>query len=179
MSKLLLKPRFADKNSVRRLDEPRKVVAVLFTGKEPFVSLLLVLGRSGLWSLPKGTIETGEDPNTALKREVFEETGINLPLLHHSTEETKAVKIGITRFSIFFISLHRDRSKFEEVPNDEEEILEVKWVPFSKLKEICESWAINSITRIIISRFVWAGMLKILRRTLPSRACEVLRDFCF
>lgn len=179
MSKLLLKPRFAEKNSTRRLDEPRKVVAVLFTGAEPFVSLLLVLGKSGLWSFPKGTIETGEDPTTALKREVFEETGINLPFVHHSTEETKAVKIGVTRFSIFFIGLHRDRSKVKEVPNDTQEIVEAKWFPFGMLKEICETWAINSITRIIISRFVWAGMLKILRRSFSSRVCEILRDFCF
>jgi 8-oxo-dGTP pyrophosphatase MutT (NUDIX family) len=37
-------------------------------------------GKQGLWHIPSGTVETGESPEQAALREVFEETGLTITL---------------------------------------------------------------------------------------------------
>ena len=52
--------------------------------------ILLVRIKSGDWLFPKGGIEDGEDPLTAAKREIQEETGIEDKDLEHD-EDFKGV----------------------------------------------------------------------------------------
>lgn len=57
------------------------VGAVIFRGEEV---LLVRRGQEpakGSWSLPGGVVEVGEDLEAALKREVSEETGLNVKVL--------------------------------------------------------------------------------------------------
>jgi 8-oxo-dGTP pyrophosphatase MutT (NUDIX family) len=42
--------------------------------------LLLIQDRYGVWTLPKGHLEAGEDEATAAEREIAEETGIHCEL---------------------------------------------------------------------------------------------------
>ena len=41
------------------------------------LELLLIKKHGGFWTLPKGRIKRGENPVTAVQREVFEETGLD------------------------------------------------------------------------------------------------------
>lgn len=58
--------------------------------------------KPGEWDIPGGRIELGEDPHTALHRELYEETGmavdINMPIsLHHFTRDD-GQRIAMTIF---------------------------------------------------------------------------------
>ena len=57
--------------------------------------IAIVQQRGNVWSLPKGHIETGEDPLTAAKREIHEETGLkNITLVKKLGTYTR-YKIGL------------------------------------------------------------------------------------
>jgi 8-oxo-dGTP pyrophosphatase MutT (NUDIX family) len=43
--------------------------------------ILMIADRLGRWSFPKGMVQRGEDPATAARREVLEETGIEGEIL--------------------------------------------------------------------------------------------------
>jgi 8-oxo-dGTP pyrophosphatase MutT (NUDIX family) len=48
----------------------------------------LMIFRNGKWDLPKGKIESGEEPDTAAIREVYEECGIGMLSLHKQLPTT-------------------------------------------------------------------------------------------
>jgi 8-oxo-dGTP pyrophosphatase MutT (NUDIX family) len=60
----------------------------------------------GRWSLPGGAIEPGEDPVTAVLRELAEETGIRLTWARALFQVTDEVKVGGSghRISVFHVT---------------------------------------------------------------------------
>lgn len=67
--------------------EERSCGAVIFTGSGEAVRYLLILQRNGIWSFPKGHMEPGETEVRTALREIREEVGLTLRLLHGFREE--------------------------------------------------------------------------------------------
>lgn len=55
-------------------------VKALIKYKNKYLFLYLLLPKKSGWSLPGGQIEYGEEPETALKREVYEEIGLKIEI---------------------------------------------------------------------------------------------------
>ena len=86
----------------------------------------------GLWNLPAGHVDKGEQIETAAIREVKEETGFDvqlikeIALIHESTG--KSVK------HIFSANIVGGK-----ISIDKDEIIDVKWLTFDEIKTINES----------------------------------------
>lgn len=94
---------------------------------------LLVKGKTGIWSFPKGHRELNETPYTCAKREIYEETGLKIDNIENKPHK--------------FISLYHyfDIVFDEELPVnpiDKEEIYDIKWltleeiIPIDKNKDV-------------------------------------------
>ncbi|MCX8206094.1 MAG: bis(5'-nucleosyl)-tetraphosphatase [Candidatus Micrarchaeota archaeon] len=63
------------------MDEERSAGAVVFCEEAGVRRYLLLQYDAGHWDFPKGHIEEGEDAESAMLREVREETGLNVELV--------------------------------------------------------------------------------------------------
>ena len=97
--------------------------------------VLLVHHNAGHWGLPKGHVEEGETEIETAKREVKEETNIDVEVnsnyrysMNYSPEK------GIMKEVVFFLA----RSISDNLKEQIEEVQEVKWFDFDD--------AINTIT---------------------------------
>ena len=95
---------------------------------------LLMIYRNGLWDIPKGKIEVGEDYETAAIREVEEECGIVAPIIEEylcETYHTYSEKgKQILKKTTWFVMNHSGTEKL--TPELDEGITDVEW--FSKKK---------------------------------------------
>ena len=84
----------------------------------------LIQGRyTGKWSFPKGHSNKGEEPYDCVKREVFEETGIQtLP------NPTSDQRIGFGHYYIFDVE-----TMYHLNPQDCKEVMDKRWVTQSEL----------------------------------------------
>lgn len=84
----------------------------------------LIQGRyTGKWSFPKGHSNKGEEPYDCVKREVFEETGIQtLP------NPTSDQRIGFGHYYIFDVE-----TMYHLNPQDKNEVMDKRWVTQSEL----------------------------------------------
>lgn len=101
---------------------------------------VLMIFRRGCWDLPKGKVEVGESVESAALREVEEETGI------------KAEIIGKKSFSVWHTYDTYGTPMLKEtvwfdmkalpgqqtVPQTEEDIAQVQWVPRSQVTELLQ-----------------------------------------
>ena len=99
---------------------------------------ILMIYRLGRWDFPKGKIEQGEGFETAARREVAEETGINnvkiikdLPSTFH-TYMLNGRKI--LKHTYWFL-MRANSEKFGPIPQTEEDIEEAVWVDTNLLDE--------------------------------------------
>jgi 8-oxo-dGTP pyrophosphatase MutT (NUDIX family) len=104
------------------------------TGRHPRTALIARRDRRGrlVWSLPKGHIETGETPEAAAIREVFEETGI-----------TGRILASLGTIDFWFMAddhrVHKTVHHFvldaqDSVLSDADaEVAEVAWVPIDEV----------------------------------------------
>lgn len=100
----------------------------------------LMIHRLGKWDLPKGKLESFEQPEEAAVREVSEECGIPEPQLlshlvdtyHIYTQHTERV---LKRTCWY---LMRSHGNHRPVPQTIEGITEVKWVSPSEVGELAE-----------------------------------------
>lgn len=105
---------------------------------------LLLIYRLGLWDLPKGKIEIGEEKKEAAIREVEEECGItDLKILNElpTTMHVYTLKgVRILKFTYWY----EMETSFQGdlIPQLEEDILEAKWVEMQGLENyIKETYA--------------------------------------
>ncbi len=99
-----------------------KVFGAIMRYKDPNTQELyyaLIQGRyTRKWSFPKGHSNKGEEPYDCVKREVYEETGINnLP------NPTSEGRIGFGYYYVFDVE-----TKYEINPQDKKEVMDNKWV---------------------------------------------------
>ena len=103
----------------------------------PMLAAIRPRGKpEGLWALPKGKIDAGEDPAETAVREVWEETGVHARLL----EKLGDVKYVYTRrggervFKIVsFYLLQAGRGRIDDI--DEQmriEVAEARWLPLDE-----------------------------------------------
>lgn len=110
----------------------------------------LFIFRNGLWDLPKGKLEQGENIEGCAVREVAEECGIEEPTMikplipTYHTYQLNGKRI--LKKTHWFLMQSADDS--ELVPQTEEGITEVKWVTTAEAKELAEH-SFGSIQQII------------------------------
>ncbi len=118
---------------------------------------VLFIFRRGKWDLAKGKLDEGESIAECAVREVEEETGLRNITLNHF--------VGITIHEYFDTWINEDVVKEthwykmsvgegqELVPQIEEDILEIKWVPVDEL----DFYLAKSYTSIVEIIKLWFG----------------------
>lgn len=97
--------------------------------------ILLVKDSKGVWELPGGRINHGEDPKKALKRELKEELGwtkIDIKNIIDSWSFTSEVDDTHYHFIVLTYACASDEQHIKE--NDE--YTEYKWVPAEKIDDL-------------------------------------------
>jgi 8-oxo-dGTP pyrophosphatase MutT (NUDIX family) len=98
---------------------------------------ILFIFRRGLWDLPKGKMDDGEDSETAAVREIQEETGLQQVNLEHHLMDTYHVyeERGkrILKQTVWY-KMHSNDKDLQ--PQAEEDITEAKWISPRKLDDI-------------------------------------------
>lgn len=114
----------------------------------------LFIHRNGMWDLPKGKLEKGENIEECAVREVAEECGIEEPTIIKPLETTYHTYIlkgqRILKPTYWFLMRSSDES--ELVPQTEEGIDEVKWVPINEAKRLASS-SFGSIKQVVDEGF--------------------------
>lgn len=98
----------------------------------------LVIERNGLWDIPKGKIERGEDEKTAAIREVEEECGILGPTIDCFLTTTYHVYIYKGKKVLkttYWYAMSYDGA-IQTTPQLEEGISKVEWMSLSEMLEI-------------------------------------------
>ena len=102
---------------------------------------ILLIFRNGKWDLPKGKIETGEDPDQAAIREVNEECGIGYLQLEKQIATTYHTYPyqgkKVLKKTFWFIMKTKDNSK--PIPQLEEGIIDAKWMNKQGVEEALEN----------------------------------------
>lgn len=98
---------------------------------------LLIIERRGIWDLPKGKTEAGENAHECAIREVMEETGVDhlsivdrLPNSYHMYKINQQWVVKRTQWFLMQAPLQQFN------PQVEEEITQVEWMPQSSIPKI-------------------------------------------
>jgi len=105
--------------------------AVIFRKHQDQYQFVLIQQRHGLhFGFPKGHVEENESEQMTAKREVKEETGLDVELLDDYREKIHySPKKGVMKDVVYFLA---HALTFEFTPQ-EEEIASVKWVDASQV----------------------------------------------
>ena len=114
------------------------------------IYIILVLGKkSKKWGLPKGSVELNETAEQASKREVFEETGINI-------ENHKKIKVlRYYKFYYNLVKLSGCKDNYELKTNDKNEILSVKWFSIEEINNMNKSDLNITVRDFLIKKKPW------------------------
>lgn len=98
---------------------------------------VLIIKRFGIWDLPKGKVERGEDVDEAAIREVEEECGISGVTLGEFITPTYHVYTmkGITILKTTYWYAMNYTGDEQLVPQVAEDITDARWVPLNDLDE--------------------------------------------
>lgn len=95
------------------------------------------------WGFPKGSLESGESFNQCMRRELWEETGLELNRFRHQVLGRETYM----KYLIYVIHMSEDvRIPFSV--RDVEEIEQVEWVPLDQLA----SYLFNRVTECVLSK---------------------------
>ena len=115
---------------IRDWDTYTVASAIIERGNE----ILLVLNRwrrGDLWSLPGGRREPGESMEEAVRREVLEETGLQVEAEFAYVQETfSSIR---KQYFLTFVFLAREVGGELSVPDEDEFVLDARFVPKGEL----------------------------------------------
>lgn len=112
------------------------VVAPLRDGKVALVRQLRPAVDAWLWELPAGTLEPGEEPVEAARRELEEETGLSARRLEVVASFFPAP--GYSSEKMHLIIAH-DLAEADRHPEEGELIGEIRWFSIEELASMAES----------------------------------------
>jgi len=115
--------------TVRKLDGRWMIAAIRPGGKKP-----------GMWALPKGAVDPGEDPAATAVREVAEETGVRTRLvqklgdIRYVYRQSWEGGSGEQVFKIvsFYLLRYSGGRLGQIAPEFEHEVAEVRWLPLEE-----------------------------------------------
>ena len=119
---------FVRREEVKRIDSAG---AVVFREAGNRLFVLMIRCRCG-WGFPKGHIETGETEEAAAIREVFEETGIRVELIHGHRLETGSGLSDETRKIIYFLGT----AAGGELSPELSEVADAAWQPEEEVEDL-------------------------------------------
>ena len=94
--------------------------------------LILRHKLGGHWSFPKGHVEPGETERQTARREVKEETGLEISLLNNFRELVSySPKPGVSKDVVYFLG----KTDREETVMQPEEVSEIRWVDMAAAHE--------------------------------------------
>ena len=108
--------------------------------------VLVGLGKSGKWETPGGHVDPGEDFDTAAKRELKEETGIDAA----SLREVGHVNIGGNDCKVFHVD------SFSGKPKDTDELKDLKFVPLHSLLD----WDLRDCCKVGLGMYAKSSLRK-------------------
>lgn len=123
------------------LDYPNPAVMVVVEntiGQVLFVRICRYTTGQTNWEIPAGGVEPGEDPLTAARREVLEETGYSLRSLRLVHSYYPQNGIGNKVFHIFFC-IAGERQQ----PLDDGEVSEVRWFSRAAVEQMLDQGEIR------------------------------------
>ena len=107
--------------------------AVVVDRSGPEVKYLLVLHHAGHWAPPKGHIEEGEDEQMTARREIKEETCLDVEMIGEFRAESRyAPKPDVMKTVIFFLA----KPVGGELKCDGEECADVRWFSLEDAKAV-------------------------------------------
>lgn len=131
-------PKFSTLKAIYCLYE-KSCGGIVFTkvknGKKDELKILLVKNINGrFWSFPKGHVEKGETEVQTAKREILEETGLEVEILNGFRETSDYVPFGkVKKRVVFFVA----RARSAEVHIQKSEIDSYTWVSFEEAEKQC------------------------------------------
>ena len=84
-----------------------------------------------LWGLPKGSVDEGESPESAVLRELSEETGVSGTIIGLSAVRSTLYKRKPAVFLCYDVSIESNQTSIST-----DEIDEIKWVDLEELKTL-------------------------------------------
>ena len=84
-----------------------------------------------LWGLPKGSVDEGESPESAVLRELAEETGVSGTIVGLSAVRSTLYKEKPAVFLCYDVNIDTDQTSVST-----DEIDEIKWADLAELKEL-------------------------------------------
>lgn len=135
-------------------------------------------GRMSGWTLPGGGIESGEAPEAAAKREVFEETGLEATIgklvgvdsrVFSREDVPEGVRPELHTIRIIYRATVKDGPLVNEVDGSSDE---ARWVPLSELKNLRTLSLVNTALRMAGIRVSGARRSRNRRRRRPSSGAQ-------
>ena len=124
------------------------VAGIIFRGQEV---VLIRRGQEpavGEWSLPGGAVEVGETPEEALRREVQEETGLEIDILGLTAVVNRIVRDQAGAVQFHYVLLDFLCCATAGVPRAGSDSTNLALVPFVELA----TWPLSEQTRAVIKQ---------------------------
>jgi len=120
-----------------------------------------------LWGLPKGSVDEGESPESAVLRELTEETGVSGTIVGLSAVRSTLYKDKPAVFLCYDVNIESDQTS---VTTDE--IDEIKWAELTDLKEL--NWVSQTMHNLALDALSGERMsLKSSRPVTKSESYHV------